>query len=130
MRWRVERLWEWLAYLWRTPNAFRTDWRRFWKNQAGHGGIGIACGLATGLAGSLLSWWWGFGVGAFCLSFYALWEYSQWQFRRGEASDCWEDWAYFYTGFMVGLLKAWLFVPAMVAHLIAGILWRVEEHGA
>lgn len=107
-----------LAYLWRTPSAFLDDWRKYARNQAGHGAVGIVAGLLTAEIGMA------FGVA--CVVFYTAWELTQWQFRRAAASDCAEDWAFAFTGFAIGLTQAWLFLVTMAVYLIAGIFWRIE----
>lgn len=113
-------LWQRLTHAWMTPSAFRSNWRKYAINQLGHG-------LAVGVLPAAIL---GHQLAAVVLIAYAAWEYTQWQWRRAEASDCWEDWAFVACGAFFGLTGSLGFPVLMVAFLVAGILWRVEEHGA
>lgn len=116
----VAALWQRLVHAWMTPSAFRADWRKFAINQLGHG-------LAVGVLPAALL---GREAVAIVLIAYAAWEYTQWQWRRAEASDCWEDWAFVACGAFFGLSGSLGYPVIMLAFVVAGILWRVEEHGA
>lgn len=116
----TSRFWEWIAYLWKTPSAFQDNWLKYAKNQLAHG-------LVIGFLPALFLSPSAIGILLVC---YALWEYSQWQFRRAEASDCWEDWAFVASGAFAGMTGSLGYIVIMIAVLVAGIFWRVERHGA
>lgn len=116
----------WLIYAWRTPNSFRGDWRKYMNNQSGHGLAGIIAGVLTQEILDAAPWT-GLAVFFSLLTFYTLWEKTQWDFRQAEASDCFEDWAFVYLGFVIGLTGNWLALPAMIAYLLGGIYWRREN---
>ena len=109
-------IWRKLAYLWQTPSAFYDDWRKYARNQLGHA---LVVGI---LPGFFLGHFAGFG-----LALYAVWEITQWQFRRALASDCVEDWAFVACGAAFGVTGSVWFLVVMMAFLAAGVLWRVEQ---
>lgn len=108
-----------LVHLWKTPSAFRGDWRRYAINVLGHAGlVGFLPGLLLGPGGLGLA-----------LGVYAMWEMSQWQFRRAEVSDCWEDWSFVACGAFFGLTGSLGYLVLLASFMVAGIAWRVEEQG-
>lgn len=110
-------LWQRIAYLWRTPSAFRDDWRGYAVNQSGHWAVvGVLPGLLLGGAALPL-------IGLI----YGLWELTQWQFRRASVSDCWEDWAFVMSGALFGATLHGGVLAVALGFLVAGIVWRIEE---
>ena len=121
----LSRLFELIAYAWRTPNAFRDDWKKFGRNQAGHGALGLVGGLVAAVVGIWHPWAPVAGTGLLSAA-YAVWEVTQHRLRRADDSDCWEDWAFFYSGVVIGAFQFWWGLPIMFAHLMAGMTWRIE----
>ena len=111
------RLVRYVAHLWMTPSAFRSDWRKFVRNQIGHyGAVGLLPGLLLGVVAIPL-----------VVVLYGLWELSQWQFRRASARDCIEDWGFVMSGVFAGAQLQFPVVLVAAAWLAAGALWRMEE---
>lgn len=105
-----------IVHLWQTPSAFRDEPGKYARNVAGHSlAVGFLPGLILGPAGV------GLGLGL-----YAMWELSQWQWRRATPADCWEDWAFVAAGAFLGLTGSLGYLILILAFLGAGIFLRAE----
>lgn len=110
-------IWRKIAYFWMTPSSFKDNWRKYALNQIGHFvAVGV---LPAALLGILV-------VPVTLLAYFA-WELTQWQFRRADASDCVEDWAFVACGAFLGATGNLAFLLVACAFLVAGIFWRVEQ---
>lgn len=106
-----------IVHMWKTPSAFRDDWRAYARNQLGHvAAVGLVPALLLGPVGA-----------AIILVLFALWELTQWQFRRAEASDGLEDWGFVCGGAVLGVTGQPGHAFVIAAFLAAGIVSRIGK---
>ena len=103
-------MFDYIRYLFNTPSAFRDNWLAYARNVALHTAL-------VGLGMHFL----GFIVGAVV---YAAWELAQLVFRKAEASDCVEDWAFVMCGALAWLTLDWRVAVIACAFMASGALWR------